>query len=68
MLGGFSGPPVPKRRHEADDKAFGRLKKKMTVHETTKAEEAEWKRVFKKACERLKGAIPGGALSKVGAC
>ncbi|MCA9591994.1 MAG: TRAP transporter substrate-binding protein DctP [Myxococcales bacterium] len=66
--GKLAAKALTKRIRKADDKAFGRLKKKMTVHETTKAEEAEWKRVFKKACERLKGAIPGGALSKVGAC
>ncbi|MBX3130867.1 MAG: TRAP transporter substrate-binding protein DctP [Polyangiaceae bacterium] len=51
-----------------DEKAFDRLKKKMTTHEATTAEKAEWGRVFKQACERLKGAIPGGALTKVGAC
>jgi TRAP-type C4-dicarboxylate transport system substrate-binding protein len=52
----------------ADDAAFGRLKKKMTVHEATDAEKAEWKAVFKKACQSLKSSIPGDALGKVGAC
>ncbi len=51
-----------------DDKAYERLSKKMTTHTATDAEKAEWQKVFKRACERLKGAIPGGALTKVGAC
>lgn len=59
---------LTKRIRKADDKSFDRLKKKMKVHEATGAEKAEWDKVFKKACERLKGAIPGGALGKVGAC
>ncbi len=59
---------LTKRIRKADDKAFDRLKKKMKVHEASGAEKAEWDKVFKKGCERLKGAIPGGALGKVGAC
>ncbi len=59
---------LTKRIRRADDKAFNRLKKKMKVHEPTGAEKAEWKKVFDKACGRLKGAIPAGALKTVGAC
>ncbi|MEZ4221253.1 MAG: TRAP transporter substrate-binding protein DctP [Polyangiaceae bacterium] len=59
---------LTKRIRRADDKAFNGLKKKMTVHDPTDAEKAEWKKVFDKACGRLKGAIPAGALKKVGAC
>ncbi len=66
--GKLAAKALTRRIRKADKKAFDRLKKKMKVHKATKAEEAEWKKVFKKACERLKGAIPGGALSKVGAC
>ena len=53
---------------KADDDALGRLKKKMTVHDPSDAEKAEWKKVFKKACSNLKAAIPGDALGKIGAC
>lgn len=66
--GELAAKALTKRIRGEDDKAFARLKKKMKVHEATGAEKAEWKKVFKKACERLKGAIPGGALGKVGAC
>lgn len=59
---------LTKRIRNADASAFKRLKKKMTVHEPTGAEKAEWKAVFKKACKNLKSAIPGDALGKVGAC
>jgi TRAP-type C4-dicarboxylate transport system substrate-binding protein len=51
-----------------DDAAFERLKKKMTVHDPSAAEKAAWQKVFKDACKRLKGAMPGDVLSKIGAC
>jgi TRAP-type transport system periplasmic protein len=51
-----------------DDQAFERLKKKMTVHNPTDAEKAEWKKVFNEACKRLKTSLPGNVLSKIGAC
>jgi len=51
-----------------DDAAFVRLKAKMTTHDPSDAEKAEWKKVFNEACKRLKSAIPGDVLSKVGAC
>ncbi len=51
-----------------DSAAFGRLKKKMTAHDPTDAEKAEWKGVFRQACERLKGALPADVLAKIGAC
>lgn len=56
------------RIRKADAAAYERLKKKMTVHEATGGEKAEWKAVFKKACENLKSSIPGDALTKIGAC
>lgn len=51
-----------------DDTAFERLKKKMTVHVQTDAERAEWEKVYKKACQRVKTAMPGDVLSKIGYC
>ena len=59
---------LTKRIRSADAASFKRLKAKMTVHEPSAAEKAEWKAVFKKACQNLKSAIPGDALGKVGAC
>jgi TRAP-type transport system periplasmic protein len=66
--GAAAAKALTQRIRAADAESFSRLKKKMSVHEPTAAEKAEWQGVFKKACERLKGAIPGNALSKVGAC
>lgn len=51
-----------------DDQAFGRLKKKMKVHNQTGAEKAEWMKVYKNACQRVKSALPGDVLSKIGFC
>ena len=51
-----------------DDAAFARLKKRMTVHEMTAAERAEWEKVWKKACQRVKTALPGDVLAKIGYC
>ena len=51
-----------------DDESFARLKSKMTTHEMTDAERAEWEKVFKKACQRVKSALPGDVLAKIGYC
>jgi TRAP-type C4-dicarboxylate transport system substrate-binding protein len=51
-----------------DDQAFARLKKKMTVHDMTEAERAEWEKVWKKACQSVKTALPGDVLAKIGYC
>lgn len=51
-----------------DDAALERLLKKMTVHEQTPAERAEWEKIYKKACQRVKSALPGDVLSKIGYC
>jgi TRAP-type C4-dicarboxylate transport system substrate-binding protein len=51
-----------------DDAAFERLKKKMTIHNPSDAEKAEWKKVFTEACKRLKSSLPGNVLSRIGAC
>ena len=40
----------------------------MTVHQQTDAERAEWEKVFKKACQRVKTAMPGEVLAKIGYC
>jgi len=54
-------------RHE-DDSAMERLSKKMTLHHQTDAERAEWEKVYKKACQRVKTAMPGDVLAKIGYC
>lgn len=59
---------LAKTIRKEDNAAFERLKKKMTVHEPTEAERAQWKKVSSEACKRLKGALPGDVLSKIGAC
>jgi TRAP-type transport system periplasmic protein len=59
---------LAKTIRKEDDAAFERLKKKMTVHEATDAERATWKKVYIDACKRLKNALPGDVLSKIGAC
>jgi TRAP-type C4-dicarboxylate transport system substrate-binding protein len=51
-----------------DDQAFARLKKKMTVHDMTETERAEWEKVWKKACESSKKALPRDVLAKIGYC
>ncbi len=59
---------LTRRIRKADDQAFDRLKKKMKVHDATQSEKDAWNKVFKAACGRLKGAIPGKVLSDIGAC
>jgi len=66
--GMMASQALTKRIRAADDEAFARLKSKMATHEVTAAEKAEWKRVFTDACKRLKSAMPGDVLSKIGAC
>jgi TRAP-type C4-dicarboxylate transport system substrate-binding protein len=56
------------RIRKADDEAFERLQKKMTVHKQTPAERDAWMGVYKKACQRVKSALPGDVLSKIGFC
>jgi TRAP-type transport system periplasmic protein len=56
------------RIRKEDDAAFERLQKKMKVHKQTAAERAEWMDVYKKACQRVKSALPGDVLSKIGFC
>jgi len=59
---------LAKTIRKEDDAAFERLKKKMTVSDPTEGEKAQWKKVFNEACKRLKGAMPGDVLTKIGAC
>ena len=56
------------RIRKADDESFVRLKAKMKVHEMTPAERTEWEKVWQKACQRVKSALPGDVLSKIGYC
>jgi TRAP-type C4-dicarboxylate transport system substrate-binding protein len=51
-----------------DDSAFDRLMKKMTSHHQTDAEKAEWEKIYKKACQRVKTSMPGDVLQKIGYC
>lgn len=59
---------LTQRIRAADDEAYGRLKRKMATHSPSPAEQAEWKKVFRSACARLKAALPGDVLGKIGAC
>jgi TRAP-type C4-dicarboxylate transport system substrate-binding protein len=51
-----------------DDLALERLYKKMATHHQTDAERAEWEKIYKKACQRVKTAMPGDVLQKIGYC
>lgn len=59
---------LTRRIRGEDDAAFERLRHKMTVHEATDAERATWHEVWKKACVRVKEALPGDVLEKIGYC
>lgn len=56
------------RIRKEDDGAYERLRGKMKVHDPTAAESAEWERVWQKACTRVKEALPGEVLQKIGYC
>jgi TRAP-type C4-dicarboxylate transport system substrate-binding protein len=66
--GAAASAALTKIIREEDAKAFDRLKAKMTVHEQSEAEKAEWEKIFKKACQRVKSALPGDVLAKIGYC
>jgi TRAP-type C4-dicarboxylate transport system substrate-binding protein len=66
--GHFTAEALTKIIRREDDTAFDRLQKKMTVHHQTEAERAEWDKIFKKACQRVKTALPGDVLTKIGYC
>jgi TRAP-type transport system periplasmic protein len=66
--GKLASAALTARIRAADDAAFVRLKSRMVAHDPTPAETAAWKSVFKQACERLKGALPGNVLREIGAC
>lgn len=59
---------LQKEIRKEDDAAFERLRQKMIVHEPTDAERAAWHEVWKKACIRVKEALPGDVLAKIGYC
>jgi TRAP-type C4-dicarboxylate transport system substrate-binding protein len=59
---------LEKQIRDEDDASFARLKRKMSVHETTDAERSAWHEVWKKACVRVKEALPGDVLDKIGYC
>ena len=66
--GHTTGEVLTKIIRREDDAALERLLKKMTIHHQTDAERAEWDKIFKKACQRVKTALPGDVLSKIGYC
>jgi TRAP-type C4-dicarboxylate transport system substrate-binding protein len=68
QLGKNASMALAKMIRAEDDMAYERLKKKMTVHQETEAERAEWEKVYKKACQRVKTAMPGEVLAKIGYC
>jgi TRAP-type C4-dicarboxylate transport system substrate-binding protein len=68
QLGKNASMALAKMIRAEDDMAYERLKKKMTVHQETDAERAEWEKVYKKACQRVKTAMPGEVLAKIGYC
>ena len=68
QLGKNASVALAKMIRGEDDAAYDRLKKKMTVHQQTEAERAEWDKIFKKACQRVKTAMPGDVLAKIGYC
>ncbi len=51
-----------------DDESLARLEQKMAVHNPTPAEHDAWDRIFKKACQRVKAALPGDVLTRIGYC
>ena len=51
-----------------DAEAYKRIKKKMVVTNPSKAQEAEWTKVFQDTCRKVKTAIPGSVLTTIGAC
>jgi TRAP-type C4-dicarboxylate transport system substrate-binding protein len=68
QLGKNASAALAKMIRAEDDMAYERLKKKMTVHQQTDAERAEWEKIYKKACQRVKTAMPGEVLAKIGYC
>jgi len=40
----------------------------MAAHDQTEAEKGEWEKAFKKACQRVKLALAGDVLTKIGYC
>jgi len=68
QLGKNASVALAKMIRGEDDAAYDRLKKKMTVHQQTDAERAEWEKIYKKACQRVKTAMPGDVLAKIGYC
>ncbi|MEB2310584.1 MAG: TRAP transporter substrate-binding protein DctP [Sorangiineae bacterium] len=67
--GDLAAKALTKSIRSADSKSFERLKKKMEAHDPTDAEKAAWKEIYKKACQRMKGAdFPAEMLAKIKAC
>lgn len=56
------------RIRKYDEESYARMLKKMVPNTPTEAQNAEWSKIFKETCVKLKTAIPGNVLSKIGAC
>ena len=67
-LGKVANKVLLERIRKEDDQAFKRLSKKMKLHKQTPAELKEWQDVWQKACKKVKTALPGDVLSKIGYC
>lgn len=67
-LGKIANKELLKNIRKEDDKAFDRLKTRMKLHKQTAAEKKEWQDVWQKACKKVKSALPGDVLSKIGYC
>ncbi|MBM4362131.1 MAG: TRAP transporter substrate-binding protein DctP [Deltaproteobacteria bacterium] len=67
-VGSKAAQALTKIIRKEDDKAFERLRSKMTTHEQTAAEREVWQAVFKKACNRVKSALSADVLTKIGYC
>jgi TRAP-type C4-dicarboxylate transport system substrate-binding protein len=68
ITGKAASAALTKIIRKEDDQALERLYKKMTVHQQTEAERVEWEKIYKKACQRVKAALPGDVLAKIGYC
>jgi TRAP-type C4-dicarboxylate transport system substrate-binding protein len=64
----LAGDALSKRIRQQDDEAFRRLGRRLSVHEPTAAERAEWKQVFSKACQEIEKALPANAVQRAGGC
>lgn len=65
--GAVATQELTRRIRAEDEAAFRRLRKKMSVHTPTTAEEAEWRKVFEQVRQRLvqQGVFPADLMNRV---